>query len=141
MSVTEKQNRYCFVNPEGGTVAIDLHVDTDLAAGGDFKLYNSSRDQVLDQVKLSAENGSHELKRFKVEAKYLSGTVLVWKILLCSKNIKTYEGRIDIKVLQDGGACRFTLPATYKPENIPPCSINNPASISGSLVFMPKNPG
>ncbi len=138
MNLAEKQNRYCFVNPEGGSVAIDLFADTDLAAGGDFRVYNPAKDQVLDQVKLSAENGSHELKRLKIEPKFLNGAILVWKILLCSKNIKVYEGRVDIRVFQDGSSCKMTLPSAYSPGNIPPCSVNNPASLSGSLVFMAK---
>lgn len=138
MSLTEKQSRYCFVNLGGGTVAVDLYVDSDIVAGGDFKLYNSSKDQILEQLKISAENDTHELKRLRIEAKYLAGSILVWKVLFCSKNIKVFEGRIDIRIFQDGNACKMTLPAVYKPDNIPPCSVNNPASISGSLVFMPK---
>ncbi len=140
MSGNEKQSRYCFVNPEGGTVAVKIIADTKLVSGANFKLFNASKDRLLDELKLSAENGSNAIRSFRTPPRDMSGTVLVWKILCCSNDPKVIAGRIDIQIFQDGNRCSLTLPIIHQFENLVPCTMNSPASASGSLVFMPKKP-
>jgi hypothetical protein len=139
MPQTGNQARYCFIDRQGGSVAIKFSVSKSLVAGADFKLFQENLKDVKESWKMSADDGMYTLRTIRTVTSELHKKSLVWQVLCCSTDISVFTGGIEISVVQNNNECKMTAPATYNLPNIPPCSLNNPVSASGHLTFILKS--
>ena len=133
---TAKTTRFCLLNPKIDSIRIKLLVSNPLLAGGDFLLYSSNSKTKLEEFKLTSEflkNGSYLLN---TSIEQLNKCLFSWEILYCSAKSAATEGAIALDITQNDKPTKLTLPLKWQLLNIPPCKINNPARISGNLIFI-----
>ena len=136
MQTGEVKGRYCLIEPAKGPVSVVLYAGKNIAAGGDFALYEAGGNTVKENFKLSVDNDNNAIFELKAAPDKLNKTSLAWQILCCSTKPGLNEGKIKVIAIQEKKACKITLPAEWHLNNIPPCSINSPEKISGTMVFV-----
>ena len=131
--------RYCILKPDKGPVQIKFSVSNEIMAGADFKIYDESKINTLDEWKMTVENNSYSLRTFKTNVKNLNKAILAFQILCCSLKNNIFQGTVELEIIQDNESCQMTLPAKWQRDNIPPCVLNNPDMFGGSITFILKS--
>lgn len=128
--------RYCLIKKDAGPVSICLCSDKDIITGSEFRLYDADRKTVLRTWKMSPENGAKEFKTLPLAPEHLHQATLVWQVLCCAIIPSVHKAALRITAHQDGRDCKLTVPAIYSLDNVPPCEVNTPERINGSMVIM-----
>lgn len=138
MVIKDNKQRYCLFTAEAGPVVLTLTVSKALLAGGDFKVYGADRTQVIEQFKLSASGDAEASYTISIGPDRMNKAHLVWCIMHCVKHPSMTEGSIRLHFEQLNGKCTITDKCEWEVENVPPCAVNNPNSLCGSISFILK---
>ena len=134
----EQQERFCIYNDTDGYFKLNLGADDFIVLGADFKIVNPSTKEIIEEWKLSTENGKIVNYEIRTHPKDLHKMKLLWKVLCCSSNPNKFEGKVAIKILQNNTPIKFTLPSNYILKNVPPCQLQSTEDFSGNLIFISK---
>lgn len=138
MQSLEHQDRFCIYNDTDGYFRISMGADDFVVLGADFKIVNPSTKEIIEEWKLSTDNGKVVNYDIIVHPKELHKMKLVWKVLCCSANPNKFEGKVAVKVLQNNVPLKLTIPSNYILKNVPPCQLQSTEDFSGSLIFIKK---
>lgn len=130
--------RYAVLRPDGGPVIIKFSTTTPLMAGGDFRVFNKEKKTLLDSWKMTIADNEEEAHSIKILNKDLNMAVMVWQVLVCSKDPAVDKGSVNIDVFQGGKQIKLSLPIESELEEITPCKMRKPLAIDGTLIFIVK---
>lgn len=131
-----EQERYCLYKEHEGDFKVMLGADDFIVLGADFKLIDPATKVIVEEWKMSTENGQVVNYSIKTPTEELHKKTMVWKVLCCSSNPNKYQGKALIKLLQNNIAKKLTLPSNYILKNVPPCQLLSTEDFSGSLTFI-----
>lgn len=130
--------RYAILKPELTPVLIKFSTVKPLMAGGDFRIYNKERKDLLENWKMTVVDAQEETHILRTSVNNLNMAVFAWQVLVCSKDPAIYTGRINIDVFQGGVPVKFSLPIESEFEEITPCKLRKPLATDGTLTFIVK---
>lgn len=128
--------KYCIIEPNGGSVIVEMIVEPQIVVGADFELIKSEDDTVLKNWKLTVESDKPSKVRVHSDPNELNKVIMVWEILCCSMNPELFESTIKMSITQNMKPCKITEPLKYTRVNIPPCKVNQPDRFKDSIVFI-----
>mgnify|MGYP001296844629 CR=1 FL=1 len=106
-----KLNRICIINKDRGPLAISFNVTEKLVAGAEFKLYSSPNSKEFISWKMASKDGNRVIYPIRKSLEEINRCVLTWQVLLCSLDASVFEGRVIVKILQEGSPCKINIPA------------------------------
>jgi hypothetical protein len=130
--------KYCILEPNGQAIMLEITVEPNIVAGGDFKLINPETNQEIKNWKMSVDNDNPFKIRVHSDPEALHKVVMTWEILCCTMNVDVFESTIKMKLTQAMKTCKITEQLHYTRLNIPPCKLNEPDSFKDSIVFVIK---
>jgi hypothetical protein len=133
-----KGANYCIIGLNKGPVVVKLIMDHHILCGAEFKLFDETRNNVLETWKMSANAGEFDASQLSTWPKNLNKCHMAWTVLCCSDDSQIHAGIIRIEMKQMDHQCGLSYPLEYKLANIPPCSVNASENFSGSFMFIVK---
>lgn len=125
---------FCFIDPAGGKIKVQLSVDNALLAGGGFIVFEVGKPNIYEWPMEIKPNGKDEHIIDKT-LDILNGKILKWKINVCSISKNITNGKAEIRIFQDNKNCMTTKPLYWEKNNIPLCSTAKPWKIETGLIF------
>lgn len=127
---------YCILEDNDLAVTLEITVEPNIVAGGDFKLINSQNNEILKNWKITVDYENPSKVRVHSSPKELNKVIMNWEILCCSMNPDIFESTIKFHLKQGGKYCKLTDKLEFTRLNIPPCKVNEPDSFQGSIIFI-----
>lgn len=137
--MARRGDNICIIELNEGPVTIKLTMPDNIMCGGDFKVYDQSRNNVIEQFKMSANPGEFAIANISTWPRDLNKCFLAWTVLCCSNTASVYKGVPRIEFRQMDNFCKLTFPLEWNMMNIPPCKLGSSESFSGSVMFIVKS--
>ena len=90
--MARRGDNICIIELNEGPVTIKLTMPDNIMCGGDFKVYDQSRNNVIEQFKMSANPGEFAIANISTWPRDLNKCFLAWTVLCCSNTASVYKG-------------------------------------------------
>ena len=134
---------YCFINPDGGSISIEIIAEGGIRTSGTFLLYEFINNEWVkkesDRHETTTDDDGVDGFTLNEPTELLNKDALVWVINGCQQIPAGENGILRIHFYQDGNRCKTSSPTTYY-DDYPQCSAGQMRRRGSQVVFQFLHP-